>query len=359
MSTPTTSSSPIPQISAASKYLFDLNGYIVVKNVLTPEEVLRANRLVDGNMHKARERIEEGLRNAGKDTPLAGTGEGRIDLGGILEWKDDDNDDDNDNDNHDDGEKPTPTTPHPTVFHSILDHPKLLPYYHTLLGPGFRMDHMPFIIAQNKNSEGFSLHGGTIDCNTGDYNHEIAYECKHGPNGAVMRNNLLAASVVLSDHPENSGGFVVVRGSHKSNVQPPPTMINGRSDTEFVVQPVTSAGDVVLFSEGTVHGARVWNMDYQRRVALYRFSPATCSYGRSYFEDTDMEMGKGWPENMYENMTETQKAVLLPPYARRLDRPSQVIHVKEDGERGRGLLVESRSDVKKAFDKEVFGTKYF
>ena len=124
-------------------------------------------------------------------------------------------------------------------------------------------------------------------------------------------------------------------------------MIDGDEHMEFVYQPETEAGDVVLFSEGTVHGARPWNMDYQRRVALYRFSPPTCGYGRSYFEDGNAS----WPKEIYSGMSETQKSVMLPPYAIRLDRPVN------DGT-GR-LKVDSRSDAKKQFDKAVFGTKYF
>ena len=63
-------------------------------------------------------------------------------------------------------------------------------------------------------------------------------------------------------------------------------------------------------------------------------------------------MGKGWPADMYEGMTETQKAVLLPPYATRLDR----VLLDDDGA---GTSVSSRSEAKKVFDKEVFGSRYF
>ena len=88
-------------------------------------------------------------------------------------------------------------------------------------------------------------------------------------------------------------------------------------------------------------------MDYQRRVALYRFAPATCCYGRSYMEDGDI----GWPSEMSDGMTETQMAVLQPPFATRLDRTLL------DG--NGGTTVSSRSDAKKEFDKTVFGTQYF
>ncbi len=108
---------------------------------------------------------------------------------------------------------------------------------------------------------------------------------------------------------------------------------------------MTKAGDVVLFSEGTVHGARPWLADHQRRIALYRFAPATACYGRSYLPT--------WPASILSSpdLTDAQRAVLEPPYATRLDRPLQ----KEDG----SLEVCSRSGPKKEFDRSVFGTEYF
>lgn len=79
--------------------------------------------------------------------------------------------------------------------------------------------------------------------------------------------------MVLSDHNEGDGGFVIVRGSHKANFPAPREMIDGAGPgSEFIYQPVTRAGDVILFSEGTVHGARPWAAEHQRRVALYRYA---------------------------------------------------------------------------------------
>ena len=111
---------------------------------------------------------------------------------------------------------------------------------------------------------------------------------------------------------------------------------------------MTKAGDVVLFSEGTVHGAMAWTpTDRQRRTCLYRFSPATNVYGRSYFGHE----GGGWPTAIYDDLDEAQKAVLEPPYANRLDRPN----IKDDG----SVEITTRNERKKAHDAAVFGTKYF
>jgi len=71
----------------------------------------------------------------------------------------------------------------------------------------------------------------------------------------------------LSDEPEpepepsaarrgQAGGFCVVRGSHKSNFVAPPRMLDLQAHQEHVHQPQTQAGDVILFSESTLHGMR-------------------------------------------------------------------------------------------------------
>merc|ERR1711939_786926 len=151
-------------------------------------------------------------------------------------------------------------------------------------------------------------------------------------------------SVQLSDHNPGEGGFCVVRGSHKMKFALPDAFKHGEIGSEHLHQPTTQAGDVVFFSEATVHGALPWKASHERRVALYRFAPSTCCYGRSYFPH--------WPAKMLEGLSERQRAVLEPPYANRLDRPL-VRPGQED------VVIESRSAGKKAFDKAVFKADYF
>jgi len=303
------------------RYIFDLNGYIVVRGVLTPEQVEQANDAVTRRSDQMIERSDAPLRNTVPGTAFSGSGPGRKDLGGVFEWG-----------------------PDSVVFKSILAHPKLLPYFHTLLGKGYRMDHMPFVIAQDQNSEGFQLHGGTIDCTSGSYNPHLAYTYAHG----LMRCALLGCNLMLVDHSKGDGGFCIVPGSQKSNYKMPDGMVDGEAFSEYIVQPETKAGDVVLFSEGTVHGAKAWKSEKQRRTCLYRFSPATNVYGRSYFGHE----GGGWPLSMYADLDDAQRSVLEPPYANRLDRPN----ITDDGS---GVEITTRSPRKKKHDCDVFKTKYF
>merc|ERR1719235_1767691 len=89
--------------------------------------------------------------------------------------------------------------------------------------------------------------------------------------------------------------------------------MHGEDPEGHLHRPVTKKGDVIFFSEATVHGAAAWQAEHERRIVLYRFAPPTVSYGRSYTPS--------WPAAMLEGLTATQRAVLEPPYAVRLDRP--------------------------------------
>jgi ectoine hydroxylase-related dioxygenase (phytanoyl-CoA dioxygenase family) len=327
-------------MSEADRYLFDLNGYVVVRGVLTPDQVRRANEAVDRRAGEFVERSDPELRNARRGTPLYGTGPGRRDLGRVLEWEGDESE----------------------VFRSILAHERLVPLFHGLLGEGYRLDHLPLVISQEGGAEGFRLHGGTVDCETGEYNPHLAYTCVRD----TIRTQLLGCNVMLTDHNEGDGGFCVVPGSHKSNFRMPGGMVDGTDGgggdrlRDFVRQPATRAGDVVLFSEGTVHGALPWTpQNRPRRACLYRFAPATAAYGRSYFSAGEGASSAaaatvGWPPAVYQGrLTDAQRAVLEPPYASRLDRP-----VIADASSG-SVKTSGRSDRKKRHDRQVFGTPYF
>ena len=328
-------------ISRHEKFLFDLNGFLIVRNVFTPEEIKAANAAVDANVASMRARDADALRNAKSGTPFSASGP-RKDMGGMLWWPREQS----------------------AVFRSVLTHPKLVPYYTALLGEGYRMDHQPLLIAQDADSEGFSLHGGPISGDdgvpNGRFNPELQYRCVNGD----MWNSLLAVSVQLCDHNEGEGGFVVVRGSHKLNLPVPADFANVEGSEEFedhLYQPATKAGDVVFFSEATVHGAMPWRAKHQRRIALYRFAPANMGYGRGYLDV---------PESSLAQLTELERAVVEPPYAVRLERPlvtpenaavstAGAAEVGDEDAGGGRTLKRARSEAKKDHDRKTIGTGYF
>lgn len=239
---------------------------------------------------------------------------GRFDMGGMLGWE----------------------KPHSDIFRKFLAHENLVKYLHLVVGKGYRLDHSPLCIAQNKGSEGFSLHGGSIEPGSEALTPDIMYVCKNN----TMWNTLIATSFFLTDQNPGDGGFCVVPGSHKINFAPSLDMINGEDEEfyrDYVQQPQCKAGDVVIFSEATIHGCLPWIPDRQRRIALYRFSPSNCGYARGYTEPN-------WPESYTEGMTEEQLAVMMPPFTNRFDRPYLGDDAKVQG-------VSSRSQLKKDFDQ--------
>ena len=166
-----------------------------------------------------------------------------------------------------------------------------------------------------------------------------------------FRAPLAAISVQLCDHNEGDGGFCIVRGSHKLNLPVPEAMATGVDEafSEHVYQPQTKAGDVVIWSEATVHGATPWRGAHQRRIAIYRFAPANMGYGRGYTEYTDEQLA---------NLTDLQRAVVEPPYSTRLERPLVTAEAAREGADGPAPK-RPRSEAKKAFDRKLFGTSYF
>ena len=119
------------------KYLFDINGYIVVRDVLTADEIAAANAAIDHHAHHIQERV--GDLSLSGDSPALRGETGRGYLGGALSWE----------------------KPHCDPFRAMLAHARLTPYMHEILGPGFRLDHNLGIITMRKGAEGHVLHGSS------------------------------------------------------------------------------------------------------------------------------------------------------------------------------------------------------
>ena len=119
------------------RYLFDLNGYLLLRGVLTPEEVAELNSGID---HHREAMIPTGESQAGGSGALSGTSH-RKDLGGMLAWE----------------------RPYCEPFRRLLSHPGVKPYLDGILGTGYRLDHGPGLIAMDAGCEGGMLHGGGVE----------------------------------------------------------------------------------------------------------------------------------------------------------------------------------------------------
>lgn len=307
------STTTTPRMTTEEKFAFDLRGFVVVRGVYDAEQVRKMNAAIDARESEIVERKGR-LRLGGEaGDPLAGDGTtGRADLGGMLSWKNGD----------------------ATLFRSVLAHERLVPYYHELVGEGYRMDHLPLMIQQKTGADGFVFHGGRMNPD-GSWCQELAYTCE----GGRMYNQLIGVSVALSDTEPGDGGFCILPGSHKSMFPCPQEILE-----YLVVNPKMKAGDVLFFTEAATHGTQAWTAKHTRRAVLYRFAPSTYAYGRSYYPT--------WPDGTEDGMTDAEKAVLQPPHHIRLDRTTL-------NDRGGVAGTQTRDDFKKEHDAKVFGNKYF
>jgi hypothetical protein len=232
------------------RFQFDLEGYIVIKDVLTEAELSEMNS-------QAEIAFPLGDHDPGnrRDSP-------------VSQWG--------------------------PLFQALIDHPAITPYLDELLGPKFRIDH-DYCIFMRKGGAGGNLHGGDTDRSPDHW-----YRYRDG----VMRNGLSVVTFFLSDAGPGDGGFTCIPGSHKSNLVTslPSDVRTFQRDTHYVVQPEANAGDALIFTEALIHGTRPWTADHERRTLLYKYSPGHSSWSQSYYN----------PDN-YENPTEQQRRILAPP----------------------------------------------
>jgi hypothetical protein len=186
-------------------------------------------------------------------------------MGGMLEWD----------------------QPECDFFRNILAHPTLIPYLHTFVGKGYRLDHSPLLISMKEGSEGHTLHGGAVS-ETGGPAWNIAYDCRQGN----IRTQLLTVSVNLTATGPGDGGFCIVPGSHKANFPTPgttPAPIISRSTGStaryIFVSLRTSILHVFLYyqvSWRTYRGVRKWSPSLSWKQETCCSSPRPHSTAHSH-----------------------------------------------------------------------------
>ena len=208
------------------KFTVDLEGYLVIKDVLNRDEVAEMNEIID-----------------------RGNREGPPSLWGEL-------------------------------FKRLIDHPKILPYLIELIGPTVRLDHDYAIFMTEGESRG-RLHGGEDGGRPGGNAGDHWYKYRDG----VIRNGLCVMTYFLADAAEGDGGFACIPGSHKSNFSTsvPDDVRRFERIPHYVVQPAGKAGDVLFFTEALIHGTMPWHAKHERRSLLYKYSPGHSAWSGNFY----------------------------------------------------------------------------
>ena len=264
-------------MSDREKYLFDLQGYLKIRDFLTMDEVNALNAALDANQNMLGEFGEPNtLSGDWTGRPLEGVCSPFRHYGGMLTWE----------------------QPWCQPFRDLLAHPKLIPYLNTLFGRGWKMDHGVDVLSSKEGCEGLKLHGS----GNFTFNGSRFYAYSNG----TMRSGLIVCQYSLTDVKPSDGGLCVIPGSHKANVACPDDILNWESDQTLVYNIPLKAGDLVIFNEATTHGTLPWKSNGERRTALYRYTPKYMHYAGGVYETSLPE----WTSEL----TEAQRSVLEPPY---------------------------------------------
>jgi hypothetical protein len=238
-------------LTEIERYLFDLQGFLVIENALTPTELAAINQLLDQNIAQIDKPNKSWIR-----------------FDGLLNWG--------------------------IEFRLLIDNPRITPYLVALVGPEFRLDHdYVHIIRQGGGPIGSILHGGATPYDPSQY-----YHYQQGR----MYNGLVAVAYNLTDVSTDVGGFGCIPGSHKSNLPLPKEWQDLEHPHPCVQALGGKAGTAIIFTEALTHGTLPWKGPHERRTLFYKYSPNTNAWVRYYYNPDD-----------YPDLTENQRQILKPP----------------------------------------------
>ncbi|MEM7535304.1 MAG: phytanoyl-CoA dioxygenase family protein [Chloroflexota bacterium] len=235
-------------------YLFDLRGYVVLKNALTSEEVAELNAGLD-----ALPPLQKGEWCGYVHAHSFGKVDG-LNLQQIYE-----------------AGKP---------FERLIDHPSWIEKVkHFVGGQGtFDYNHGPLFI--DENFANFRDPGEAIGIHSGGHPHVKRTQFQH-INGKFHCGQI-DILIALTDMGPGDGTTMVIPGSHKSNYMHPHYAGNTIGDggsvdsIEEAVEVHMEPGDALLFVDSICHGSARRTNPGTRRIIVYRYGPSWGNFRHGY-----------------------------------------------------------------------------
>ena len=224
------------------KYLFDLNGYIIIKNALNKLEVKECNKIIDKLKN-----LKNGMWSGYVHGHNYGGKEG-LNLQQIYEAG--------------------------MPFAKLIDHPSWINHMLEFVGGKGTFDHLhgPLFIDENFANirgpgEAIGIHSGNPE---GLKRNNYRYQ--DGKFNCSQVNILIA----LNNIGPGDGGTVIIPSSHKSNIQHPEYKSNKMKKNEVSsaenmtgsLEVYLDAGDALLFVDSLCHGSAKRINDGERRIVV-------------------------------------------------------------------------------------------
>jgi hypothetical protein len=260
------------------KYLFDLRGYIVIKDILTKLQIedLRT-RLENQRQTNPKPILGSDRTILGREDASAWSAGSLIEMGG--------------------------------AYIELIDLPAIRPYLLALLGDHYRLDHDYIKIDGVMKNKTLYLHGGGQGAGGAKdlVGPTDGGQCFYRYSNGKFYNGLVAVAFELDDVKAGEGGFACIPGSHKSNIGLPEAwrVAKSQEDMPDIVDRVAaSAGDAIIFTEACSHGTVPWKGQRERRTAFYKYCPHAVAWSPCYYNADN-----------YEGLNEAQQKILMPPSA--------------------------------------------
>lgn len=242
------------KLSDLEIFLFDLQGYLVLKNALSAEEVAELNRSLD-NLPSLKKGEWFGHIQAHSFGEVDG-----LNLQQIYEA----------------GEP----------FERLIDHPSWIEKVKYFVGGEgtFDYNHGPLFI--DENFANFRGPGEAIGIHSGGHDN-VKRTQFHFANGRFHCGQI-DILIALTDMGPGDGTTMVIPGSHKSNFAHPHLKGHeigegGSVDgVEGAVEVHMKAGDVLLFVDAICHGSARRTNPGDRRIVVYRYGPSWGHFRHGY-----------------------------------------------------------------------------
>ena len=235
------------------RYLYDLQGYLVVEDVLSPAQVAELNAILDEQLpefpddwREQAKKAPQGLYNFYR---FGAAGGSHGTHAGYLQYG--------------------------QPFCDLMDHPLIMEMMRNQLGDCFRLDRI-FGMRMREGMPSGRLHSdyGPSHPFTGAKPGEVYPQPGH-----QARHGFAVAAFNLTDCGPETGGLCCIPGSHNTHIRLPQCIRDGKFD-DVVHVPNAPAGSVTFFTEATTHGTLKWIANHERRSLLYKYCASQLVWSR-------------------------------------------------------------------------------